>query len=168
MKLDKLTLDYVAAEDRVLLRAQDAAGNVVAFWLTLRMSRALLKSLVEHLENLTPKLAATDDEVLQSFRQTSALMKLASTEAVQAAGSAPLLLTTLDLQRNPHGVVLQLPLAGGAIADLALDTVQLRQYLHILRSMFLRADWPLDDWPRWMGEAAAEATGSGAAARALH
>lgn len=168
MKLDKVTLDYVAVEDRVLLRAQDAAGNVVAFWLTLRMSRALLKSLVEHLENLTPKLPATDQEILQTFRQTSALMKLSSTEAVQAAKSAPSLITTLDLQRNPNGVLLQLPLADGATADLALDSVQLRQYLHILRSMFLRADWPLDDWPSWMGEAAAEATSSGATARALH
>jgi len=168
MKLDKLTLDYVAAEDRVLLRAQDTDGRVVAFWLTLRMSRALQKFLVKHLENQTPKLASTDHEVLQTFRQTSALMKLGATEAVQDAASEPVLLTTLDLQRQPNGVVLQLPLASGGTADLTLDSVQLRQYLHILRRMFLRAEWPLDGWPAWMGEAAAEATGAGDSARALH
>jgi hypothetical protein len=54
------------------------------------------------------------------------------------------------------------------MAELALDSVQLRQYLHILRNMFVRAEWPLDDWPAWMNEAAAEVTGAERNARPLH
>ena len=75
MKLEKLTLDYVAAEDRILLRAQDQSGTVVTFWLTLRMSRALVKALLAYLENVTPTPATSDRELMQAFRQTSALMK---------------------------------------------------------------------------------------------
>lgn len=168
MKLEKLTLDYAAAEDRILLRAQDQSGTVVAFWLTLRMSRALLKALLAYLENVTPTPATSDRELMQAFRQTSALMKLEPGAAVQTTDAAPLLVTTLDLQRKPKGVLLQLPLPDGDMAELALDSVQLRQYLHILRTMFVRAEWPLDDWPAWMNDAAAEVAGAERSARPLH
>jgi hypothetical protein len=168
MKLEKLTLDYVAAEDRILLRAQDQSGTVVTFWLTLRMSRALVKALLAYLENVTPTRATSDRELMQAFRQTSALMKFEPSAVVQTTDAAPLLVTTLDLQRKPKGVLLQLPIPDADMAELALDSVQLRQYLHILRNMFVRAEWPLDDWPAWMNEAAAEVTGAERNARPLH
>ena len=72
------------------------------------------------------------------------------------------------MQRKPKGVLLQLPIPDADMAELALDSVQLRQYLHILRNMFVRAEWPLDDWPAWMNEAAAEVTGAERNARPLH
>jgi len=168
MKLEKITLDYVAAEDRILVRTQGDNGEVVSFWLTLRMSRALVKFLLEHLDKVTPVSAAADRELMQAFRQTSALMRLEPGTAVESGDATPLLLTTLDLQRKPAGVVLQLPLRDGTVADLAMDSVQLRQYLHILRNMFVRAEWPLDGWPAWMNEAAAEMVGAERDTRPLH
>ncbi len=168
MKLEKITLDYVPAEDRILVRAQHSGSGVIAFWLTLRMSRALSKLLLEHLDAVTPVPPATDPELMQTFRQTSALMKLETGAAVKPADETPQLLTTLDLHRKPGGVVLALPLPDGEVAELVLTAVQMRQYLHILRNMFVRADWPLDIWPLWMKEAASEAVGTTPVLRALH
>ena len=168
MKLEKITLDYVAAEDRILVRTQAHNGEVVSFWLTLRMSRALVKFLLEHLDKVTPVSAAADRELMQTFKQTSALMQLEPSTAVESGDAMPLLLTTLDLQRKPNGVVLQLPLRDGTVADLAMDSVQLRQYLHILRNMFVRAEWPLDGWPAWMNEAAADVVSAERDTRPLH
>ncbi len=179
-RLDKLTLDYSAAEDRLLGRVQAVDGKHSAVWLTQRLARRLVRMLCDHLRksagtDLTAPSGRTTDgkgpanrEHLLSFRHQAAMMKREPAPPVPDvdAGDAPLL-EEIRAQLSRHRILLTLELTDGP-ATLALTQDHAWQLLQILLNLFRRAEWPLDAWPGWMRKGEADAASGPGSVQALH
>ncbi|MEA3299516.1 MAG: hypothetical protein U9R22_04775 [Pseudomonadota bacterium] len=153
--LEKVTLNYVAVEDRISMRAQVRDGEVRTFWLTQRMCGQVVKAFVEYLDRNTAGVAATapsGKSMVQSYFQQEAMLKRTRTPSVDASASTepPLLVKTLKIRTSPRALVLRLPLPDDATATLPLRPREARQMLQILHGQYRKAGWPMDIWPRWI------------------
>lgn len=156
--LEKVTLNYVAVEDRISMRAQVRDGEARTFWLTQRMCGQLVKSVVDYLDKTTAAVsvaAPAGKSVVQSYYQQEAMLKRTKTASVDASSSTepPLLVKTLKIRTSPKSLVIRLPLPDGVNASLPLKPREARQMLQILHGQYRKAGWPLDIWPRWIAEA---------------
>ncbi len=179
-RLDKLTLDYSAAEDRLLGRVQVLDGELCAVWLTQRLARRLVRMLCDHLDKTavtdgpapsgTPAAAqgSRSKELLLSFRHQAAMLKRDPEPPVPEldARAAPLL-ESIRARLSQDRILLTLELTDGP-ATLALTQNHAWQLLQILLNLFRRAEWPLDAWPGWMRDGEAVAMGRSGTTKALH
>jgi hypothetical protein len=162
----RFTTEYVDFEDRIRVSHQLDSGEVVVTWLTRRLTDRLVAHLATWLEKET--VQTPRPEVLQSFAQKAAAVELAQAVAVNpqvAVVPPPLpvawLVREIDVNTEGSGVVLNLK---GELPQktltLMLSRLQLRQWLNILRSQYVLAQWPLSAWPEWLqpGEATKVAT----------
>ncbi|MAT50269.1 MAG: hypothetical protein CMK32_03680 [Porticoccaceae bacterium] len=156
--LEKVTLRYVAVEDRMSMRAQVRDGDVRIFWLTQRMCGQLVNAFVEYLDKNTADVASaasSDKSVVQSYYQQAAMHTRTKPPSVEASASTepPMLIKTLKIRTSPRSVNVRLPLPDGVSATLSLRPHEARRMLQILFGQYRKAGWPLDIWPRWVAEA---------------
>jgi len=154
--ISRFTSEFVDLEDRVRLSSEVVDGRVVSVWLTQR----LLNRLVPHLAGLLEKETQNTPrgEVLQAFAQQAAVTSHAQ-QATGQAGVIPALSTEQWLVRavdvNAGGEAVALKFRGESVkqeVDVAMSQVQLRQWLGILRSQYVKAGWDVTSWPDWLGE----------------
>jgi len=154
--ISRFTSEFVDLEDRVRLSSEVVDGRVVSVWLTQR----LLNRLVPHLAGLLEKETQNTPrgEVLQAFAQQAAVTSHAQ-QAIGQAGVAPALSAEQWLVRavdvNAGGETVALKFRGESAkqeVDVAMSQVQLRQWLGILRSQYVKAGWDVTSWPDWLGE----------------
>jgi hypothetical protein len=153
--LQRITTEYVEAEDRIRLCGETGAGETIAFWLT----RRLLTRLVPHLcEWLTHSLThSTGDDahaaLLNGFAQQAAAGALEAQPPVRATtGSATPVVHSIDVTTGDAAVRLVFHDSDGTRAGLVLPAVALRQWLGILHAQWLKGEWPANDWPDWIAE----------------
>ena len=162
----RLTTDYVDNEDRLRLSGDIADGAPVSMWLTQRVALRLLPVLAQWLDSqigmavtqdaAASRLAAQDaqKQIVHGFAQEAAVAELESQDPVQAAPSAGGLIQSIDLTPSERGIRLVFRTADGRAAGFSLSAAELRQWLAIMRGVWLRAGWPEAPWPEWMkGEA---------------
>jgi hypothetical protein len=149
----RFTTEYVDFEDRIRVSHQLDSGEVVVTWLTRRLTDRLVAHLTTWLEKETEQIPRAD--VVQSFAQEAAALKLAQAAATQpqAAVQPPpspdaWLVREIDINTETAGVALRLRgESPNEKRQLGLSRLQLRQWLNILRSQYLLAQWPLSAWP---------------------
>ena len=56
------------------------------------------------------------------------------------------------------GLTFRAPGEGAEKASVTMDATHLRQWLGIVHAQWRQAGWPLEVWPQWMLEQAAEST----------
>ena len=157
-ELQRITTEYIDAEDRMRLAGEDAAGDAVVLWLTQRLLNRLVAHLCTWLEQRIPVdthdyAAAAQAEVIQSFAQQAALAALEPQTPVQSkVQSSTWLVHSVDIASGDQGVMLTFKdaEAGGSFATLTLQDQPLRQWLTILHDQYQKAEWPLTVWPEWM------------------
>ncbi len=173
--LEKITLSYVATEDRISMHAQIKGGEPVMFWLTQRLCRELIKAMVAYFDknfdnnaSLRQGKAAAPTSpagksMLQSYYQEAAVQNKPRIPSVDATSSsrAPVLVQTLNIRTNPEAIVLRLPMPDGAVTAMPLKPEEARQLLQILHVQYRRAEWPMDVWPTWIGQTPAASAGGG-------
>ncbi len=173
-RLERVTFDYSATQDRLLARMQASDGERHAAWLTQRLARRLVKALLSHLDKTVTAeqaVAATPSvgggtagpgpkEMLLSFRHQAALIKREPSPPVADVDTRDLpLLESIHARLTQHRALLTMDLpVGPAVLSLSHDHAW--QLLQILLNIFRKADWPVDAWPAWMRD------GDSAAARA--
>ncbi len=161
-ELQRVTTQYVIAEDRIRLSGASAGDQTVTMWLTQRLLNLLVPQLTGWLERQGAS-DLIDSELVQSFAQEAAEAALGPEPAVEAAVGG-WLVDSVDIHAGSDGVVLAFKSGDTEIARLALLTQPLRQWLGIVRGQYLTGGWPVDAWPTWMGEThALPAKPSGAA-----
>ncbi|MFD0666785.1 hypothetical protein ACT80S_03620 [Ramlibacter sp. MAHUQ-53] len=153
--LQRITTEYVEAEDRLRLSGERPDGSTVVLWLTLRMAVRLVPPLCRWLEQHTTA-AGAPLEVVQEFAQQAALAALEPAPPVRATGEARAwLVHSVDV--NIRNDLVQLGFKaegqGEVLARIAFAPQPLRQWLGILHDQFRKADWPLAAWPEWVTEA---------------
>jgi hypothetical protein len=170
----RFTTEYVDFEDRIRVSHQLDSGDVVVTWLTRRLTDRLVAHLATWLEKETELIPRPD--VMQSFAQEAAAVKLAQASAAQPQAAVQLpplpvawLVREIDINTEIAGVGLQL--RGESPHEkqhLGLSRLQLRQWLNIIRSQYFLAQWPLSAWPEWLQPNKTDATTTKASSSALH
>lgn len=171
--LKKLTIDYVAVEDRVRLSGACEQGGQLGIWLTRRLLDRLVPVLLDWVERqatdvpgraspaLTDRQGTLDRQLpraepLHGFAQQAARQRLKPQAPVRPrADDARWLAVAVDIQRGRQGV--RLVVRGAADSERAefpLAVTPLRSWLNILHDAYRKADWPLDVWPDWVRDAA--------------
>lgn len=162
--ISRLTTDYVETEDRLRLSGEIAGGPAVSLWLTQRVALRLLPELVKWLDariGAAPDAGASrpaaqdvHKEVVHGFAQEAALAELKPQERVHAGPATGSLIETIEIRPGEPRLVLVFRTADGQAAGLGVTAPELRQWLAIMRSVWLNAGWPAAAWPEWMkGEA---------------
>lgn len=132
--------------------AQVRGGDILVFWLTLRLCRELVKILTEYFDRQTLPKVQGSKKVVQSFFQQDADRRRNPVPSV--AGPKPTtrsqLVREVNIRTNEHAIMLRLPLGGGEAALLPMNPTEARQWLQILYEQFQRAQWPLEGWPEWI------------------
>jgi hypothetical protein len=155
--LQRLTTQFVDAEDRIRLSGEDADGAVRVLWLTRRLLDRLVPVLCGKLE---PD-ASAHAELLSSFRQEAAQSQLAPQEPVPAASAdTQALVTRIDMARVERGLRLAFFDHDTEAAAIVMPELSLRQWLAILRDQFRIAGWPENTWPAWTDPKSAPEAGS--------
>ncbi|MFY9347760.1 MAG: hypothetical protein WAO93_08430 [Orrella sp.] len=170
----RFTTEYADFEDRIRVSHQLDSGEIVVTWLTRRLTDRLVIHLGAWLEKETVQIPRPD--VVQSFAQEAAAVELAqaATSYPQAAVKPPplpvaWLVREIDINTEGEGVRFQLRgESPHEKCQLRLSRFQLRQWLNILRSQYLVAQWPLSAWPQWLQPNEASTVTAQASGRALH
>ena len=140
-ELQRLTTDYLDAEDRVRLRGALAGGQAVVVWLT----RRLLDRLVEHLIIVLTRHAGD----LPSGPAVAADAPVMQPPPVKADRSEfQWVALSVDVTLGPGALQLKFRDAEHS-AHIAMDGPTLRQWLDGLKDIYHVAEWPLKPWEGW-------------------
>ncbi len=162
MQLSRVTTQYDQAEDRFRLLGSTSEGGTVDLWLTQRLFVRIVRVLLEWLEQKDPVSDASnpnDPQVkssLQNFAQQNASASLVKAPPVKpASATTKVLVTELDIRKSDNHIFLVFKVSPEIDGELPFDVVQLRQWLGIVYSQWLKAEWPLAVWPDWIKDGAA-------------
>jgi hypothetical protein len=161
--LQRITTEYSEAEDRIRLAGEDAQGQTVVLWLTLRLLNRLIPHLCQWLGQQSGNAPLA--EVRQEFAQQKARAELEKQPPVRTEPDVQgVLIHSVDLKTANAGMGLQFKgVDGNLVASLQLQPRALRQWLNIVYDQYLLAGWPTTFWPAWVAEAKPSQTSSRAA-----
>lgn len=171
--LDRITTEYIAAEDRIRLTATIREGETVVAWFTQRLLQRLVPTLVQwlHTQGADPQGAGTlradtlRADVMHGFAQQAARARMKPQAPVRAEpGGSVWLVQSIDVAQ--HSQVLRLTFKGShgtdsastVLGTLTLAPQPLRQWLNILFDNYRKAGWPLQAWPNWVAESGPQET----------
>lgn len=151
--LQRLTTEYIEAEDRMRLAGEDAQGQAVVLWLTQRLLNRLVAHLCQWLEQQSGNAPLA--EVRQEFAQQKARAELALQPPVRTEPDVQGVLThSVDLKTSSAGMGLQFKdVDGKVVARLQLQPTPLRQWLNIVFDQYRKAHWSTAVWPAWVVQA---------------
>ena len=166
MDLGRVTTVYVDVEDRFRLSGETQDGQVLVLWLTQRLLCRLVPHLVQWLDKRAPLQAssrpvAAAAQVMHGFAQQSAVARLSPQAPVETtAAGQDWLVQKVDVAtlEDAVGLTFRAPGEGAEKASVTMDATHLRQWLGIVHAQWRHAGWPLEVWPQWMLEQAAEST----------
>lgn len=148
LALSRITTEYILIEDRVRLAGDVGDGQSAVIWLTQRLIRLALPSLLGWLERQGS--AMPRPAVVQGFAQQVAQAEMVPAPRVNASsGSIVWLAHSVDLTLADHAVQMVFHDDAGQSASLLLEPKRLRQWLSILHAASERAEWQLN-WPMWL------------------
>lgn len=153
MNLQRVTTQFVEAEDRIRLSGEAQGGEVVVWWLTQRLMERLLPLLFQWLQGRDSGAAWA--EVAQAFALQAAQAALAPQQPVNPMPQHNgLLVEAVDLSHNESAMTLTFRCADGR-STLHLEAQPMRQWLSIVYQQWQVAGWRTDVWPKWMQESVA-------------
>lgn len=148
-ELQRLTTEYVEAEDRIRISGELASGETVVMWVSQRLLIRLFPHLFLWLEKQSSDNIPM--EIEQSFSQEAAKAALTPEAPVlRLTESREWLVAAVDITGNPNALVMSFKSETGQRETLALHAVALRQWLEITHSLWVIAEWPRDVWPKWI------------------
>lgn len=153
MRLHQLKLEYLANEDRLLLRISTRSSTEVSLWLTRRCVKRLWNVLLD-LAYAVPEVALQPDSqarhVLVGFRHEAAVAEADFNQHYEDVarerplGETPLLITRIESNRDADMPTLGLYPQKGEGVRLKLDEKLLHGIIRLLGQGVARADWDLD------------------------
>jgi hypothetical protein len=164
LELQRLTTEYVDAEDRMRLTGEIRPGETLVLWLSQR----LLMRLLPHLFLWLEKQGSTPFpvEIEQSFEQQAALANLSLEAPVQRTrDSKAWMVEAVDMTAGDHALRLSFRRQGEETVSLTMPALAMRQWLTIIRSLWGMAEWHEGLWPEWVQSVTAKAVATG---RQLH
>jgi len=153
MNLERITIEYHAEEDRLIVRVFFDKTSEIQFWLTRRLVKRIWPALLQMAQarpeiQLQPSPEAR--KALLGFQHEKALQEVKFSQATQEPGrqhplgSAPMLVSKVRARRNQKGqtVLSMSPRAGNGV-DLALGDTLLHGFLKLMQDTASKAEWDL-------------------------
>ena len=144
--LHQMNISYVAAEDRLLLRASTRGGNEYRIWLTRRFCSLLTGIVQKQMEQFggAPVLAASN-EARQLFKQGAMEQKYEAENNMNfPLGQAGILAHKINSRIREDGTLaLQLLPANGEGITLNLNQTLLYMFYNLLAQGMEQAEWHL-------------------------
>ena len=151
--LQRVTIEYVAAEDRIRFSGETGDDQTLVVWLTQRMLNLVVSHMVRWLADRGGADGA-DNDLLQNFAQQAAEASLEHQPPVRAeTPAATWRADEVDITTGAGGVALTFKSANADAARLSMSPEALRQWLGILHGQYVKGDWSTHVWPSWMQEA---------------
>ena len=168
LTLQRITSEYIAAEDRFRLRRITDRGGEVCYWMTQRLRRRLLDFLLDWLETHREELerhAAAETPGPMAAKPARAGAKAAreppgSGGEAGAAGAgetpeegkaaAAELLYEADIRIAATRVTVVFKPKNSEHAQFSLQLDEAWRWVAILHTLWKRAEWSLSAWPDWV------------------
>ena len=164
--LQRVTTEYIEAEDRIRLSGEVTNAAPVVIWLSFRLLQRMLPLVLRSVERQGAAADSPRAEALHGFAQEAAKSELKPQPPVRATSeSRDWLALSVDIANTERGIHMTFRGTNGQQATLGLEAKPLRQWLAILHGAYAKAGWPLDVWPRWVRESLPQ---PGAGPAALH
>ncbi|MEH6789741.1 hypothetical protein [Parasphingorhabdus sp.] len=149
LELKRITSLYVADQDRISLTAQLGDGGFARIWLTQRIVNRLVPALVNQVK--PDHTDAVYADVIAGVAQQRAVDRHEPQAPVRVAEAGhEWLVCKIDMQIAKNGAILIFCSADGDTARLAMNAELLRQWLAILRRVYMAAEWHGAGWPTWI------------------
>lgn len=160
--IQKVSLQYVVAEDRLAFDTEDADGGTARLWLTQRLCRGLVAALDPMLRRVTTlRMPDQPPETTQSWEQAAAMSHFGNIPNVQPREDGVVgLVETVRISPPAAQMTLTFEFTDGGSHPVTLTVTALRQTLSVMHRLFVEAGWPLDVWPAWIADPVAQAGGS--------
>jgi len=160
--LQKITVNYVAEEDRLRLTAAAKEDQTVIYWLTRRMLGVLLTPMFDWLSQRIDKSFGGISEGSWQLRNQETKLAMANNAAqakmqreepvIAAAESIEQLLKSVDVRAEEQRFLIMLPIDGQHRGVIPFEQDTLLQWLAIIYRVQYEADWKLSQWPSWFVE----------------
>ncbi len=155
LALERITTQYIEAEDRIRLSGSTRDGHSQVLWLTQRLLSRLLPRLLDALQPSAPatRLASQPpQDEWQSWLQAAARDSLQQQAPVPTDNAqAVWLVHAINLSLSSEAVrVAFCDETGQERAELTMNPTVLRQWLSIVYEGWRKAEWPATLWPVWI------------------
>lgn len=147
MSIKQFNGEWVAKEDRVLLRFNTSEDQEFSFWLT----RFVVKGLIQGSQQMAVKVLeqkhpAPVAQVLQNFQQEAVTQGLSFKATYQPAkaqplGAVPLLVTGLSMTQEGASVTMRLDVNPGPSVSVQMSVSTLQVLLALLDKLQTTAQW---------------------------
>jgi hypothetical protein len=153
-QIQKFSLIYDVAEDRMGWDSEDIQGATTRLWLTQRLCRGLVGAVLPMLQGqpATPEPVAPQRQaVVQSWEQAAAMADFGKVPGVR-----PQPQTVVGLVRavhiRPFSDRMDLTFEFGAdqTRTIGVSHPAVRQMLSVLHRLYAAAGWQMDIWPAWI------------------
>ncbi len=155
MQIDRLSVQYVADADRLLMRVGFDGSSEARLWLTRRLVMRFWPALIKLAEakpdirvqaNPAAREALVGIEHEKALREVNFTRTDATSEPQRKAalGEEPLLVTRINARRAPdgHTVIAFVPAAGASVTVRLQDRL-LHGYMKLLQTAVAKAEWQL-------------------------
>ncbi len=160
--LQKITVNYVAEEDRLKLTAAAHQDQTVIYWLTRRMLGVLLTPMFEWLNKRVENSFGGIGEGSWQLRSQETKLTMASNAAqakmhreepvIASAESIEQILKSVDVRAEKDRFLILLPIDNAHRGVIPFEQDTLLQWLGIIYRVQHDADWRLPQWPSWFIE----------------
>lgn len=153
MRLQQIKVEFIAAQDRLLLRMATDEGSEVLLWLTRRCVKRLWPVLIDMAQS-TPDIALQPNpearNALLGFRHEAAVnladfsTRYDDVPRARPLGTEPIVITRIQPRRDERGnhVLGLFPPAGPGV-HMTLDEGLLHGLVKLLQSGVAKTDWDL-------------------------
>ena len=153
--VSKVTQHYDYVQDRIRLDVQIQNGLCITLWVTQRLLNSLIKPLAklidEGLKEEVNAASATKIDNLQKWKQTIASTSLQQSPAVNINDIIDMgLLTSIEISKKKENYIIFLKWQADGKAKMVLNDLQLRQLLDVSARLIRKAQWPINNWPKWL------------------
>jgi hypothetical protein len=154
MNLERITVEFHAEEDRLMVRVFFDKKAEIQFWLTRRLVKRVWPVLLQMAQARPDIQMQPNPEVrkaLLGMQHEKALQEVKFSKAAQEPerehplGHAPMLVSKVRARRNEKGqTVLSLQPQQGNGVDLALGDTLIHGLMKLMQDTVLKAEWDVD------------------------
>jgi len=153
MNLERITVEFVPEDDRLLVHVHFSKSAEILFWMTRRLVHRFWPMLLQIAQSHPEIQSQANPEArkaLLDFEHEKALKQVNFSKAVQEPdrthplGEEPFLVTRIRARRNEHGkIILSLLPKTGKGLDLSLGENLLHGLMKLIKDAATKADWNL-------------------------
>ena len=153
MNLERITVEFAAEQDRLLVRVHFSKSAEVMFWFTRRLVKRfwpVMLQIAQSKPDIQVQVNPEARKAMLGFVHQKALKEVHFTKAVKEPnrehplGDSPVLVTRIRARRNEKGLALLslLPKEGNGV-DLSLGDNLLHGFMKLIQDTAAKAEWNL-------------------------